>query len=655
MSFRLDLQSAPVRRGTIGTPDTGSWTGPTPTMSGIYTGSTNKTLTFGVTTLGVIETTSTIVVNWSDGTLSGYLNLGTDHDYSVDDALLVTEGVYVAFGAGTVISGTFTVALVAVNALRDDHQLLVADAAPVDIFPTFSRTNMDPQFTSWKGNKARVRAAIMRDASISVDWLDSDHYDVMSYMESERHPVTLGEDYDDTTVLLWRAAGTGLLPFVGSCGTFARSGIGTYVDPRSGKIVTAADGVPRLPAGQFGPAMAIDGGTTNVCTRSCAKSGTLYWANSDADSSVAFDATVLGPNDPDDANVPSGFRTGVLRFAFASTATALTDSVNTTNETVVESTQYTASIWLKGHGLVTFQFRAGAASPSTVRGTVNITLTDTWTRYECTGTTAAGEVVGDLAITPQNAGGTTQRVGFAFGWQLEAKPAATALVYTDGSSLGRGAETMTFPVAVPVPACTVSFWLYWGGDDSTSTTYGLVEGTGVSGAQRFLIGYNSSSSTFFFFTSTSSTLSSSAHDVTRGELVHVAVTVAASSTVGSVDRTIYLNGVAVAGPTATTAWEPTFGTGIKLCASLSAVTNVGSRIHELRIDSEAKSAAEILDLYNRYADDGWKNNVQNTYGRAFWLEDLEETWRFEGAPNQILARATLREAYHDPDSTLVAT
>lgn len=666
MSFRLDLQSAPVRRGTVGTPS--AWAGggggsdPTPTMSGTYLGRLPLTLTFTVISGGIIGTTETITLSVSDALGTWYLNLGTAHGYAAGTAVIVGEpAVYAAFAAGTFAAGRyFTVALSPANALRYDHQIIVADSIPVDIAPTgFSRNVADLSHVSYDLRETITELGIGRDVGISVDWLDGANADRASYMESERHLVTLGEDYDETTVLLWRGVrgdpdSSSCLPFVGPAGTFARASIGSFVHPRTGRITHAASGVPRFPAGQHVAATAVDGGTTNVLTRSCAKSGTLYFAASDADTTVAWDTNVLPPIDPDDTNCPADFRTGTLRISFASTATALTDNANGTDETVVAATTYTASIWLRGHGTVRFLFRAGAATPTNTRGTVTVTLTETWTRYTCTGATVGGEVVGDLAITPETS--AVMAAAWAFGWQLEPKAAVTDLVYTNGATAARAAETLSFPVPIPGYEGTVSFWVYWGGDDGSST-YPLIYGSGVTGAQAFIVFYNSGSSLVGIFTNTAGGSSMAAtKDLAAGQWYHIAVTWAGSG--ANLNRAVYVRDAATAtlatNTDATTNWEPSFGTGISI-ATGTGVTNVATRFQELRVDGEAKSSADVLDMFNRLVLDEWKAVGQRTGGRHLRIQDVQEIWRDTANPDDVLMVAKLTEANREDDSVWVVT
>lgn len=653
MSFRLDLQSAPVRRGVIGSPAVGSWgANPVPTMSGVYNGSTNKTLTFGITTGGLIGTATNITINWSDGTLSGFLNLGTNHGYTAGTAVEVSEGVLVAFAAGTFTTGTFTVALTAGMVLREDHQTIEADATPVDVVPRYGRTDLDMAHTSWRGLEQRARAAILRNADIAIDYLDPAAYDLLAYLESERHLFTLGEDYDETTVFCWKGQrGTALLPLIGKAGTFARTGIASYVHPRTGKVAHVATGVPRYPAGRLGAAAVVDGGTTNVLTRSSAQSGTLYFTASSGAVSVAYDTNVLPPCDPDDTNIPAAFRAGSLRVAF-STAVGIGANANSTNETVVASTTYTVSCWLKGHGQVLLTFRAGAASPTTTRATTAIIdLTDRWVRYEATGATAAGEVVGDITITTGN---TQAAACWAWGWQLEAKPVATDLVVTNGAGASRNAETLNFPVPIPGWAGTLGLSFYWPGDDGAST-YHVISASGVAGAERFSVFYNSSASALQWFTNTTggSSLSYSIN-LAAGTWYHLALTWEHEASDHDIARIMYLNGASVASD-ASQNWEPTFGTGIDINASLAGAIVPGLRVQHFRIDGEVKDAAAIADWYARVSSDLWASNVRNTYGRFYRISGLSEAWRFEGAPDQMLATATLTEAGREDDSLLVVS
>jgi flagellar hook-associated protein 2 len=97
---------------TISDPDTTNWTEgegyAAPASSGYYTGNGDKTYTFTVTGEGTIGE-GTVTIEWSDGTNSGELNVGSG--YTAGNEIDVgNEGVTIALSAGQVLQGdSFTV------------------------------------------------------------------------------------------------------------------------------------------------------------------------------------------------------------------------------------------------------------------------------------------------------------------------------------------------------------------------------------------------------------------------------------------------------------------------------------------------------------------------------------------------------------------
>jgi flagellar hook-associated protein 2 len=81
----------------IGAPDLGSWTGGTPTLSGDYTGATDKTYDFNVISGGTIGT-DTVEIVWNDGENAETITL--DASYNGDPIVVGSEGVTLQFNVG---------------------------------------------------------------------------------------------------------------------------------------------------------------------------------------------------------------------------------------------------------------------------------------------------------------------------------------------------------------------------------------------------------------------------------------------------------------------------------------------------------------------------------------------------------------------------
>jgi len=663
MPFRVDLQSAPERRGTLGAPSLGGWTGPVPTFAGDYLFADNRTITFTVITGGIIGTNAVITVTWSDGTLTGRLDLGTDHAYVANLDRPIYPGVSVSFAAGTFTGAqTFTVACQAANRLPRQF-LSVLSPSPAFVSSTqvqitsFDRQDMHLRQDTWDGREILVKTALRHPTAIAIDDFRAIAGRAAALeMERLMQPVTLAEDYGADTVFLARLLrGTSMLPLIGPAGAFARASVGSYVDPSTGLIRHAASGAPRYPSGPLGSAISIDGGTTNLCKYSAAASGTLAWTATGAPSSLAFDTAVAPPADPTDATWPASYLAGTLRGAFAAGTIIASDNVDLTdNATIAASTTYTGSIWLRGRGSVDLRLRTGNGGTTNTRGTTTITLTENWTRYSVTGASIAAENAADIAIFSRG----SQAVFWMWGWQIEAKAAPTDLVLTNGTAgIARAAETLTFPQAIPAWEWTVSFFLYWGGDPGTAILYGLLNATGVTGAQRWLLAYNpgGAPAVLQFYTNNAGGQLNAIQTLTAGTWYHLTVTGDATGTPGQLARAIYVNGVLVNSDVASGAgaWEPSFGTGIEVAEAVAGLTHVSSRVSRLRIDDHAMSAAEVLDLYQKASADEWLNNVYPLWGRKYRLNGVQDVQRGLWGPGQILTTAALGEVDREDDSLLV--
>jgi len=119
------------------------------------------------------------------------------------------DGVSVAFSAGNLATGDVNtgLTLTAANKLRKDHQIITADAIPVDVqLLGISRDTQDVILSSHDGRSTRTRTANLHNAEVAIDWLDGPTATAWHGSRPERMRLTLGEDYDETTVLLCEAA-----------------------------------------------------------------------------------------------------------------------------------------------------------------------------------------------------------------------------------------------------------------------------------------------------------------------------------------------------------------------------------------------------------------------------------------------------------------
>lgn len=670
MSLDLDIQTAPELRGIIGTPS--GWTGgggsdPTPTFSGTYRGLYARTFTFQVIQPGTVGSTSIITVSWitttpssGPGAATGYLRLGTLHGYTAGTALPLIDGVEIAFSSGVFVNlAYFTISLTPVHQLPYRARAISSSATGKMNFQvtSFGREPLHGRETSYDGRDWVTLAAQRYPVSFMGDCLDTTSRDALLLMEQEQQEVTFGENYDLYTVYLSRLGrGTQFLPRIGRPGAYLRSpGVATYIDHETGLIRHVQDNVPRYGRGLRGPAIHIDGGSQNELTASAATSGTLFWSVA-ASALVAWDPNVIGPMDPTDTTWTAGYLTGCIRIFFGP-GTTTADHAHTTDTPVgtYSNLYITASVWLKGRGTVNLRARDGSGSITHTANTVDVALTNTWTRYSVTGLCTSPSTVADIAIFSKG----TQAVCWAWGWQIEKKLAPTALIQTSGAAAARAAETYT--VATPVPAYegTISFWIKWGGDDGglAATATNLFDGTGCTGNEQFAIWYNQGASVLQFYTAAAGAdrFVQVSVDLQRDVWYHVAVTWTNSA--GLISRAIYVSSTAIGGTLSATDtsadWYASFGTGFALAPTLAGMTHIASQYQELRIDSRAWSAAEVTEQYERGTAEIWKNNLTALLGRNFRMDQLSEIWRGAFAPNDILMMGRLAESSRHDDSCIV--
>lgn len=676
MSFNLTLQSAPARRGDLGSPS--AWSGggsSTPTASGTYSGAKTKTFTFTVDGGGTIGSTATMNVDWDDGDgNTGTLHVGTDHDYAAADVLYVNEGISLAFGAGTLADTSyFTLVATAANRLRYDHQIVEGTADPVDTaiqLLTFNDTDLFQ--TTYSGVSRRTERALLRTPTIALDYMDSDARYSMLHMEHERHEVTLAENYDETTILSYRGGSAdpdddGLLPLVGPYGTFTRSGVATYQDATTGLLRSVADGEPRF---EYGPETVSSGvgtekyeclrdgraahtgraitlslhGRTNLIPYFHPANGALTWQIQFGSPNIVWESDVRPILDPNDSHWGSAYTAGCCRVDFASNDTI--ECVSTAS--VAGSTIYTAQVWVKGRGTFTFGIYAGAGAATNQRGAATHVLSEReWVRVTVTGVTAAGDTVAKLRAQCVLGPG----VLYLSAKQLEEGYAATGLIKTTGASQTRGAETLTLPAQVSPIAGTVAMWFWWSSDNSTSyyCLFDCQHATDV-----FRIAYDAANSQFRFWTMSTTPLVSSTYDVPKYSWTHIAATWQRDG-YGTLGKYFYINGEAAGSQAATTAHVSGWGTPVHIGRDVGGSYTYPEemRAWDVRVDERAMSAAEVADLYNRIATDEWRHIISETYGRRFWLSSVQEQWLHTSNPDKMLLTAQLSESGREASSLVV--
>jgi len=686
MSFHLTLQSAPERHGEIAAPS--SWTGAstaTRTISGFFTGAKTKTYAFTVDGGGELGSAATMNLDWDDGDgNTGTIHIGTDHGYDAGDVRYVHDGFSVALGhgAGTdlVDTDTFTLVCTAANRLRYDHKIIEGDADPVDIalqLTTFD--DMDILHTAYDGTSRRTERAILRTPTVALDYQDSDDRFAMLYMKHERHEVTLSENYDQKTTYSFRGGSAdqgadGLLPIIGKYATFTRSGIATYEDPKTGLWRSVADGVPRY---QFGPetvsmtitapaamhqrlrdgraestghAITVAPAATNIVPffHPIGPPATMltWMARGGTTPTLSWDSSDPGILDQDDDHWNSLCKGGVCRVDFAAG-----DDIECVNSfAVAASTTYAYQVWLKGKGTYRLYFMAGNGSASNSRQMQTfVSFNESiWVRLADSATTGATDNTGKLRIEAMNDG-----VLYLAAKQVEQNNniKVTGLIQTFGVAQTRNAESLTIDAPLSTIKGSVAFWFWWGADDHSSL-YSIVNTT--SGG-LFRIAFNGSNNQFSFFTdSTGALLGTTTAKMHFYTWNHVAVTWRRDGD-GTIARELYVNGVLDGSDTGCSNWTSSWGSTLRFFDPTVAGYDdpAECRLYDLRITGKRLLAEDIADLYNVIDRDEHRHIAAETYGRRFWLANVQEQWLHTSNPDKMLLTAQLVESGREASSLVV--
>lgn len=653
-SFEIAIQEAPRRLGTYLQPVPWTPTGGTvPTLSGIFvgTGVAGSWIGFYVNAGGTIGTTGTITVSWEYGGTSGpfehTLNLGTSAGYTAGEVLYLVDGISVAFN-GTVATGDYTLASVYARRrfLGTTPAIVRGTADPVDAqLVSYERGDIDAAEVSWDGREVLAPRANSGIVRLHLDHLDDVNMSRLRYLKDSRARVCVGENYGLRTQYLFR--GAGVAPFVGQYPTFSRTTSATYDDPRTGVVRAAPINVPRIVAGRAGRAMLLEQSSTNLVPISGTTTPSSEWTAFGAGSTLAFDTTVIGPIDPYDTYWNAAHATGVAKLMLSSSMTPLSSGCDLDDITITASAKdYTGSIWVKGRGLVRVLLRGGVTVISTTLRQRDVQLTEDWQRIKLTGTSGATHNRLDLQFL-----GHEQGVCYFWGWQIEQQTQATAFIQTSGGATSRGGDVMPFTVPVPVSEGTLSFAMYWQGNDvpSGSATYTILDAAGVTGSERFRFEYTHSTptATFLWYLSTSGTALSTtaASPMVNETWYHFALTWAEDpSNDGALVVALYREGALVATASNVTNWQPFFGTAFSMGLGAGSSKSIGGlRVEELRVDEYAMSATEVAALHGRLTQDAWLHVHRAHAGREYRISRIVDDWMHTALPDKAIADLELRE------------
>lgn len=642
------LQSAPEWRGAA-TYGAGSWGGAAISVLGWYTGAESKTYTITAEDSGTIDTTATIRLTYSDGVDDeGVLNVGTD-SYVGGDPVPFPHGLSLSFAAaGTVTAAqAFTIAVVAARAIRDDHLAIASDLNPawVDV-PMGDLADKDSYWETDDNTIMRERRAILRKPRFSILPVDSGVRSTFDRMVHHGHRLTFGEVYSRGTVLSWR--GGGLQPIVGPRLAFTRSGAGVAIDRFSSKLKFYPDSNSlRVVPGPHGPAAVMSRAMSNFLPTWLSTAASAAWSALAGSPTITFDTTRKPPLDRSVDGFSRAQMDGMTRVVTASTVDVVQSGAT---GALTAGVRYSMRVFLAGRGLLSVSLW-GATSG--IFSTTFANVSEDGAFFDVSWLAPAAEacrvLVSPSAATPSSVFWIGP-VAITQSWSAE-----DAMVPTSGGGASRSDESCSAAVAVP-PSSGTAILIFRipvvQASIPSSSFITLLEGSGVSGSERFSLRLSFSGPRFEFHTSTSGWLSSAAITVPYGVWACVA------ATWGGIPFTRSVYYTPVGGPNVsllssdTAAAALSFGTGLSILPAAGINAN-GVQIAQLLVERGVMPLEDIQAVWDRYVDGAWRQLFSSFAGREFFVGQYQEARWSESVPGIWTIGGELVEAGYLEDALVM--
>ncbi|MEK9722423.1 MAG: LamG-like jellyroll fold domain-containing protein [Rhodospirillaceae bacterium] len=622
MTLRSEVRTAPVARGTFDASTTTGWTSDAVmSQQGTYVGDDNPTYTFTVAGDGVVGTTEGLFVTWSDGRSpanQGAIDVGSS--YTGGAFKPVAEGLEVAFTAQTLVNAETRTIDANAAWTHPDEALAIAftnDSGKSAVMQDSAFISIDQEHETADGQMFRILRPLKRQPSLSsVSYMEDagdTSLDTLHRIEESRQRMCMFPIWNENTVL-FAAFQRDLRPEIGPYPTFTASGTAkTHTDGRTGLVVktTSAD-VARYEAGEMGDALLVEEGRTNFCLQS--EDLTTTWATGGTAAVTANQTTA-----------PDGTLTAD-ELNLAADGDTLTMN---TGESAVDAEVVIATGYLRtdeaDHSI---EMIAHTSSGTGGNETTTCAVTKTWARFESDPLTYSTPS-GNMQFQFKANGAAQAGKVFAWGCQLEKVGSATrrasTYIPTTTASVARGADLLYYPAQTTVPWINAEEGTWAVGfrfrnyDGAAVLSLGKSTSWDVriepSGVLRWTYGTGASNNVDFaqYDLDTNGGFS-------EGDWVHAAGTWDKSTNTAI----LYVSGVAVDtnSTTATGLQSPLPSRDVYPGATLSGGA-VELRndypIQYILMDKAARTAAEVLDIYQRWTVAVERIHFRRNQGRRLYL------------------------------------
>lgn len=381
-------------------------------------------------------------------------------------------------------------------------------------------------------------------------------------------------------------------------GTLTRATTGTYVNPATGLVTTAASGAARHPAGKFGLGFLAEKAATNILLRS------------EEFDNAAWTATAITVTaNTADTKDPAGGTAAEKLVLSAATGTLRQDTAVS-----IGTNHACLSVWLKlgTTGATAATLQIIRADTGAVLVSSAVTVTKSWQRFQV-GYQSSGYIAANWGAI-LSFSGNTERF-YVWGAQLEAGHRfATSYIATTSAAVTRNREQLIYSATSifddsPLTG-SVCFWfapLFSSTNNdadrhlfqlqSVLSTHFLIVKITSSGALTIEI----ENSGYGVFTASGSI----SGIIALNTFIHLAVTWDFNAAEG---LKIYANGVEIDTTAISTNGPGRVGTSLLVGHSGTAGNESCGLIDDLEIRRDVLTAAEILARYNMAKPLGWRRN-----------------------------------------------
>ena len=683
MSSRLDVRSAPVKEGTYSGGNF-SGTGLTTSYSGKYVGDLTRSLLIqrsfpaaGTATFGtdriVFDCTELSAI--ADGAL---FPVEFPASYT-GGPVPVIDGLSLGFNVGGIINAAALsfVAMAPQNLVPADYFELTDDGINLVMYLLQNDLEQaDSAFETSDGRVILIKKAVRRAVALQADYMGLPDTVTRAVMEAKRQLVTIGENYDVSTRLLFRG-GLSMMPMIGTVNTTTRTSDGyPYRDPLSGKYKVAPPEAPGGDSCPMGPGYNEDPvildsqrevsplrgahvgrafETTQAITNILPHwktmqenngTATLYWTAGGGASSGAF-GPYRGILDSSESTWPSRWLIKNMRSILPTVAT---DYIQSEEGTCAPGDHLCGGVWVLGTGAVKIQVLTGAPAAATTLLHENTALLDAnqW-RFISTSDFSAVVPGGHTAARLRLECFAAQTVIETDICGLYRTSMMPPLLPSDGTAAAIQQSEVQF--GTPAPQDGFLFFAIQIPMHGVGGVFDLIR----SGGSHFLFqrDMTSGAEEWLWRTASGGTpLVVTDNPTAWGAHKWLTVCLAwrPSITAGELERSIYINGLQV-GNDSTTSFAVTWSSLLLGGTPATGLPTYGLRWQEVRMDAGFPDATAVLAMHNRLAEgDDVQTNI-DLQGRYYRIMQEASPWRHPLYPHQVVAQLGFQEHdAHDPST-----